>query len=125
MKTHVCMQTKQALEMVVEAWETEGNFKEAVDACKEALAQPQPKLFLDLSNSNGNHPVQQEPDSLQRFAHGIVYETVKWINDNVGMVSDEAKKDLYLHLGLDIPKTEADIIAEVSKLIADETSADY
>ena len=55
-------QTKQALEMVVEAWETEGNFKEAVDACKEALAQPQPKLFLDLSNSNGNHPVQQEQE---------------------------------------------------------------
>jgi hypothetical protein len=24
------------------------------------VAQPQPKLFLDLTNSNGNHPVQQE-----------------------------------------------------------------
>ena len=34
---------------------------EALQACEEALAQPQPKLFLDLSNSNGNHPVQQEP----------------------------------------------------------------
>ena len=31
---------------------------EALQACEEALAQPQPKLFLDLSNSNGNHPVQ-------------------------------------------------------------------
>jgi hypothetical protein len=27
------------------------------NACKEALEQPQPRLFLDLSNSNGNHPV--------------------------------------------------------------------
>ena len=35
--------------------------KGAINACEEALAQPQPKLFLDLSNSNGNHPVQQEP----------------------------------------------------------------
>jgi hypothetical protein len=28
-----------------------------INTCKEALEQPQPRLFLDLSNSNGNHPV--------------------------------------------------------------------
>ena len=32
---------------------------EALEACKEALEQPQPRLFLDLSNSHGNHPVEQ------------------------------------------------------------------
>jgi hypothetical protein len=32
---------------------------EALEACKEALDQPQPRLFLDLSNSHGNHPVEQ------------------------------------------------------------------
>jgi len=31
----------------------------AINACEEALEQPQPRLFLDLSNSNGNHPVEQ------------------------------------------------------------------
>jgi len=31
----------------------------ALEACKEALEQPQPRLFLDLSNSHGNHPVEQ------------------------------------------------------------------
>ena len=33
--------------------------KGAINACEEALEQPQPRLFLDLSNSNGNHPVEQ------------------------------------------------------------------
>ena len=47
-------------------WDLDGEvkaYKDKIQACKEALAQPQPKLFLDLSNSNGNHPVQpaQEP----------------------------------------------------------------
>jgi hypothetical protein len=32
----------------------------ALEACKEALEQPQPRLFLDLSNSHGNHPVNKE-----------------------------------------------------------------
>ena len=30
-----------------------------IDALKKALEQPQPRLFLDLSNSHGNHPVEQ------------------------------------------------------------------
>ena len=64
----------EALKMAIEAmedassnstyWEadmSEKEFLKRIQACKEALAQPQPKLFLDLSNSNGNHPVQQEP----------------------------------------------------------------
>ena len=34
-------------------------WRKALNACKEALEQPQPRLFLDLSNSNGNHPVEQ------------------------------------------------------------------
>jgi hypothetical protein len=29
-------------------------------ACKEALEQPEPRLFLDLSHSHGNHPVNKE-----------------------------------------------------------------
>jgi hypothetical protein len=35
------------------------NVQEKINACKEALEQPQPRLFLDLSNSHGNHPVEQ------------------------------------------------------------------
>ena len=36
----------------------------AINACKKSLEQPEPRLFLDLSSSNGNHPVNppaQEP----------------------------------------------------------------
>lgn len=36
----------------------------AINACKKSLEQPEPRLFLDLSGSNGNHPVNppaQEP----------------------------------------------------------------
>jgi hypothetical protein len=60
-----------ALKMAIEALETcetynayEQSFEiilveKALNACKEALEQPEPRLFLDLSNSNGNHPVEQ------------------------------------------------------------------
>lgn len=34
-------------------------YQNRINACKEALEQPQPRLFLDLSNSHGNHPVEQ------------------------------------------------------------------
>jgi hypothetical protein len=54
----------------------------AIQACKEALAQPQPKLFLDLSNSNGNHPVQQDPVAVVETIGGHPDEsvhTVKWL----------------------------------------------
>ena len=30
----------------------------------------------------------------------VVEETVKWVNDNVGLVTDEARKDLHKHLGI-------------------------
>ena len=59
------MNKDEALKMAIEALEgTPEGYSEfrALQACKEALAQPQPRLFLDLSNSNGNHPVQQEQE---------------------------------------------------------------
>ena len=30
----------------------------------------------------------------------VVQETVKWVNDNVGLITDEARKDLHKHLGI-------------------------
>jgi hypothetical protein len=45
-------QTKKALEMAIEALEgTPEGYSEfrALQACKEALAQPQPKLFLAMA----------------------------------------------------------------------------
>lgn len=30
----------------------------------------------------------------------VVEETVKWVNDNVGLITDEARKDLHKHLGI-------------------------
>jgi hypothetical protein len=56
------MMTKdEALKMAIEYIEKSQYEKhdEVINACKEALEQPQPRLFLDLSNSHGNHPVEQ------------------------------------------------------------------
>lgn len=30
----------------------------------------------------------------------VVEETVKWVNDNVGLITDESRKDLHKHLGI-------------------------
>jgi hypothetical protein len=60
----------EALKMAIETNEllksnlwVDRNTKKELDkvtnACREALEQPAPRMFLDLSNSNGNHPVEQ------------------------------------------------------------------
>ena len=72
-------QTQEALKMAIEyLTNIQLDYKghEVRKACKEALAQPQPKLFLDLSNSNGNHPVQpaQEPVAVCKDS------IVNWVN---------------------------------------------
>jgi hypothetical protein len=54
---------------------------EALEACKEALEQPQPRLFLDLSNSHGNHPVEQP-------AQDYVF-ICKRCGDDLGIVMDD------------------------------------
>ena len=56
------MTKDEALRMAIEtleAFEITGYCDETIQACKEALEQPEPRMFLDLSNSNGNHPVEQ------------------------------------------------------------------
>ena len=53
----------------------------ALEACKEALEQPQPRLFLDLSNSHGNHPVEQP-------AQDYVF-ICKRCGDDLGIVMDD------------------------------------
>jgi predicted phage-related endonuclease len=57
------MTKDEALKMAVDALENvfgKGNKAiNALIACKEALKQQEPRMFLDLSNSNGNHPVAQ------------------------------------------------------------------
>ena len=76
------MATKdEALKIAIEFMETltidvgiktwnEKHRKEAIQVCEEALEQPEPRMFLDLSNSNGNHPVEQP-----------AYETESWKNN--------------------------------------------
>jgi hypothetical protein len=49
----------------------------AIQACREALEQPEPRMFLDLSNSNGNHPVEQpaqEPVAWECFLDPAYYD---------------------------------------------------
>ena len=35
------------------------------------------------------------------FAEKIINETINWIDSNVGMISEKAKKDLLKHMGVD------------------------
>ena len=98
-------QTQEALKMAIEFMGTltidvgiktwnEKHRKEAIQACKEALEQPEPRMFLDLSNSNGNHPIEQPAfDYNTAFSHGYeahrveqkleqpAYETESWKNN--------------------------------------------
>lgn len=77
-------QTENALRMAIEAIkscnetirysgldEPDISF-EAIQACEQALEQPQPRMFLDLSNSNGNHPIEQPAQEAQQEAVGEV-----------------------------------------------------
>lgn len=36
----------------------------------------------------------------QDYARLIAEETLKWVNDNVGMITTEATEDLLVHLGI-------------------------
>jgi len=38
---------------------------------------------------------------LQSFSESIVQECVTWVNDNVGMVDEEARADLLKHFGVE------------------------
>ena len=73
------MNKDEALKMAIEAM---GNYQNgwipdemvsALLARKEALEQPEPRMFLDLSNSNGNHPVEQPAQ--EPFGYWHVGET--------------------------------------------------
>ena len=45
------------------------------------------------------HYYQFEPTDLEKFAELIVKECADWINDNVGLIDEEAKADLLKHFG--------------------------
>jgi hypothetical protein len=76
------MMTKdEALKMAVDALENvfgKGNKAiNALIACKEALKQQEPRMFLDLSNSNGNHPVAQPAQDDEKRALKFENEHLK------------------------------------------------
>ena len=39
------------------------------------------------------------PEKMEKFAELIVNECADWINDNVGMIDEEARQDLLKHFG--------------------------
>ena len=39
--------------------------------------------------------------SVQEFAELIVRECAEWVNDNLGLVDEEARKDLLRHFGVE------------------------
>ena len=43
-----------------------------------------------------------DPEVLEKFAELIVNECADWINDNVGMIDEEARQDLLKHFGVEL-----------------------
>lgn len=39
-------------------------------------------------------------EKLEKFTELIVKESANWINENVGMIDEEARKDLLKHFGI-------------------------
>ena len=56
-------------------------------------------LFKD--NSFGWSVLAGTDSHLQKFTQLIVAECVTWVNDNVGMVDEEARADLLKHFGVE------------------------
>ena len=48
--------------------------------------------------SVNNH---QNPEVLEKFAQLIVAECAEWVNDNVGLIDEEARADLLKHFGVE------------------------
>ena len=42
-----------------------------------------------------------DPEVVEKFAELIVRECADWINDNVGMIDEEARQDLLKHFGVE------------------------
>ena len=45
--------------------------------------------------------VYTEEEFYEKFAQLIVNECAEWINDNVGLIDEEAKADLLKHFGVE------------------------
>lgn len=58
---------------------------------------------LDYAETNQSAEVQQYWFKLynEKFAELIVRECAEWVNDNLGLVDEEARKDLLRHFGVE------------------------
>ena len=59
------------------------------------------KLLADKIWSLDIEPNPHFQLCLQAFAELIVQECATWVNDNLGMVSEEARADLLKHFGVE------------------------
>lgn len=46
-------------------------------------------------------------DNANTFSQLVIQETIRWINENVGMVSKEAQEDLFEHFKFEKDRTNA------------------
>lgn len=56
----------------------------------------------------------------EAFAYVVAKETADWINEHVGMISPEARDELYAHLGLERPMLEENVPDIINLEIARE-----
>ena len=62
------------------------------------------KLFLEAQMSVqflANSEESKQRIVMERFAELIVDECANWINENVGMIDEDARADLHKHFGVE------------------------
>lgn len=62
------------------------------------------KLFLEAQKSVqflANSEESKQRIVMERFAELIVRECANWINENVGMIDEDARADLHKHFGVE------------------------
>jgi len=62
------------------------------------------KLFLEAQKSVqflANSEESKQRIVMERFAELIVDECANWINENVGMIDEDARADLHKHFGVE------------------------
>lgn len=74
---------------------------ERIKLLADATAKLMPSGVYNTEYESGKKGVEFTEDALEKFTELIVNETADWINDNVGMIDEDARADLLKHFGVE------------------------
>lgn len=55
----------------------------------------------DWADAHAPYASEEQEYFAEKFAELIVRECAEWVNDNLGLVDEEARKDLLRHFGVE------------------------